>query len=309
VLVLFLAQITGAADHTKPAVWLTTFSPLVYLPAWPLVGLAWWRRQRVVAALAAVAMLGSLWAVWPVLPKPGGPPGPSDGPTFTLGTVNALKLNTEFDALAAQLSADPPDVLLVQEFAINTEVAFRNLPLARMIWPYSALTGEGAAAVVILSRLPILDARVVTLGNPAIVARIQVGDEVVTVVNLHTVATGRRSSADAWRRSLRAVDRLAGTIEGPLVLAGDFNATPYHKPFRDLLDGPLHDAHQDLDQALDRTWGPRRFGGLPVALLDHVVLSPEVRALSIGDHKAAGSDHRLVTATLRVGESTSAPAG
>jgi endonuclease/exonuclease/phosphatase (EEP) superfamily protein YafD len=109
------------------------------------------------------------------------------------------------------------------------------------------------------------------------------------------------ANLDVLRSQLRELKSLAARTRGPLVLAGDFNATRQHRPFRQLLDGPLRDAHLARGRGFARSW-PADRALPPFALLDHVVVSPHFTVLDAFEADIPGSDHRAVGARLELPE-------
>jgi endonuclease/exonuclease/phosphatase family metal-dependent hydrolase len=143
------------------------------------------------------------------------------------------------------------------------------------------------------SRWPLADARVLSAGHAFVVACVpELG---VTVGAVHTLAPSRRWRERIWWRSFDTVETVAAATPGPLVVAGDWNATMAHGPLRRLVaGGRLRDAHVDAGRGSARTWPAR----LPVALLDRVLVSPEIAVESIREVRLPGSDHRAVVADL-----------
>ena len=109
------------------------------------------------------------------------------------------------------------------------------------------------------------------------------------------------SNDHARRRRLIAHELrdLAERGQGPLIMAGDFNATRYHRPFRELLATRVRDAHVSRGRGFARTWP--QFRRVPAfALLDHVLVSEDIAVTSVTEAHAPGSDHRAVVAALRL---------
>ena len=82
-------------------------------------------------------------------------------------------------------------------------------------------------------------------------------------------------------------------IDGPLVLAGDLNTSPWSNAFRKLR------AVAGLAPAstLMPTW-PAWPVALPQVALDHIFVSPELAVAAAGTGPAVGSDHLPVWAQL-----------
>jgi endonuclease/exonuclease/phosphatase (EEP) superfamily protein YafD len=241
---------------------------------------------------APFTALGLLWPFGAPAQAPGPPPG--GGRRFRLVSSNALKKNRRPRAWAEAVLALSPDVLCVPELTPPLEEALRavgdGLPEHRCADTKAEPAGTG-----LWSRWPIDDGRILRAGHSMIVAPIPaIG---ATVAAIHTVAPASRRKAPQWLGSFDAITTMANDTPGPLVIAGDWNATVAHTPMRRLLaGGRVRDAHIDAGRPFARSWHAR----FPVALLDRVLVSPEVAVHSIAEHRVPGTDHRAVVAELEV---------
>jgi endonuclease/exonuclease/phosphatase (EEP) superfamily protein YafD len=110
----------------------------------------------------------------------------------------------------------------------------------------------------------------------------------------------------AWATDHEAVRSAVARLHGPVVLAGDFNATLDHRPMRRLLGEGLSDAARESNAGWQATWpvNERRGGLLPPGLglmtLDHVLVSHDFSAISTSTHEVPGSDHLALVARLAV---------
>lgn len=152
-------------------------------------------------------------------------------------------------------------------------------------------------SLVILSRLPIEASGSGRNGRdapPLVWARIaaspfQVG--ALTIVGTHV----HRPSRDPLihRRHVDAIATLVASVPGPLILAGDFNTSPYSASYRYILERTgLHPAARLLP-----TW-PAWPVVLPQVALDHIFLSRTLRATNVGTGPVSGSDHLPLWATI-----------
>ena len=240
----------------------------------------------------------ALGLLWP-FGAPPQPPGPSgSGRSFRLVASNALKYNKRPEAWAEAVLALEPDVLCVAELtpALDRSLRAAGAP------PHSCTHVEAEPpGTGLWSRWPLDDARMLHAGHAMPVAAIpELG---VTVAAVHCMAPSRRWKVRVWWQSFDAVTALASSTAGPLVVAGDWNATMAHSPMRRLVaTGLLRDAHTDAGRRSARTWPTR----LPVALLDRALVSPDVAVRSIAEHKVPGSDHVAIAADLEVVDSPTA---
>jgi endonuclease/exonuclease/phosphatase (EEP) superfamily protein YafD len=102
----------------------------------------------------------------------------------------------------------------------------------------------------------------------------------------------------AWRGAQDELSGWATRTTGPLVVAGDFNASVDHPGMRQLLATGLRDAHEVAGAGRPVTWPNGRMLP-PFVQLDHVL----VRGLDVesaDDVRVPGSDHDAVIAHLVV---------
>jgi endonuclease/exonuclease/phosphatase family metal-dependent hydrolase len=81
------------------------------------------------------------------------------------------------------------------------------------------------------------------------------------------------------------------------LLAGDLNATPDHRAFRDVLDRGWTDAARATGAARRTTWTPLH-APQPRLVLDHVLVDPRVGVASFDVVRVRGTDHRALVADL-----------
>jgi endonuclease/exonuclease/phosphatase family metal-dependent hydrolase len=111
----------------------------------------------------------------------------------------------------------------------------------------------------------------------------------------------RRGHAATWRRELAMIAQAVAAAGGPQVVAGDFNATRDHGPFRELLAAGLVDC---ADAGQNRSWPgftwPATERALPVLRLDHVLVSRTATVLMTRTIRVPRTDHRGVLAAIEL---------
>jgi endonuclease/exonuclease/phosphatase (EEP) superfamily protein YafD len=100
-----------------------------------------------------------------------------------------------------------------------------------------------------------------------------------------------------WRSQLAA---LPAPGHGPLILAGDFNATLDHAQFRRLLRRGYRDAASQAGHGLSATWGPHPGRRPGLLAIDHILTDPRCAVLTTSAHQLTGTDHRALYAELRL---------
>jgi len=214
-----------------------------------------------------------------------------------------MALNAEYGRADVRQLADAVrrhdvDVLVISEVDEPMIADLMATEPGRRFLHRSAQTVEssGPAGTVVLSRYPATRVEVPagtgTFQQPAM--SIDVAGRAVLVRAVHPQPPVARS-IEQWRDGLLELGQWQRANRGrPLVMAGDFNASAAHAPFRDAKRG-MYDVAGLWPTA---TW-PRERSYPPFADIDHVL----VRGLSVkdsGTEDIDDTDHRAVWADLRV---------
>lgn len=271
---------------------LVALVPFMAPPAWIGIVIAH-RRRRPVMLLAAV-MVTTVHALSYVLaPLSAGPTLPipqmprHDG--LRLFSANVRAESEQIPQVIGAAIAVDADLVLLQE--IGPEDIAPMLDRAvdagfghRILDP---LPGYFGGAV--LSKWPVDGSAISVGGYPMISARVRTPEGDLGVVNVHAVAPLDRENHRVWRTQLAELRTMLTTTASPLVLAGDFNATPDHVELRRVAEAGIRS--QVLGLGSSATFPDH--GPLPPLLaLDHVIASRDVVLVGWSTVEVAGSDHR-----------------
>lgn len=269
---------------------------------------SWW--LALLLAIPAVILLA--WQLPPVrrtsrgtaqtarqLPDPG-----PDALLLRVLTLNVLGGRADPAAVVRAVERHQVDVLVVQE--LNPDMACRLKDAGmHVLLPFCHLDarshadGTGLWARWPLTPLPPMPGLVAAAPR----ARIEPAEGwPVMVTGVHTRAP-RRPNVRQWQQELTAIrSALVGSNGQRQVVAGDFNASRDHRPFRDLLAAGFLDC---ADAAQRRPWPgftwPVARGIPSVMRLDHVLVSragATVRESRVV--RVPGTDHRGVLAVLEL---------
>lgn len=291
------ARALGVERHPALAV-ANAATHFLYLPAW--LGLAIGLRRRRPALAAVSAVVAGAHAAWagPELRRP--PPVPSEtlvAPRFRVYSANIQFAAADWEQVAGQVAASAADVVVLQELTPTALAVVRRS---------GALAGYEHAFVDarprsfgggIWSRWPLCDTRSCDVaGLPMTRAAVELDGGRVQIVNVHTRSPLAGGLA-RWHAQLAALADMVAAERGPLVLAGDFNATFGNPGFRRLLRQGLGDAHVLAGRGLAPSW-PCGWLLPPLFRLDHVLVSDGLVVLDAGVGDCAESDHRAVWADL-----------
>jgi len=250
------------------------------------------RRHRHAALSLACAAVNALPVLLLLLPA-----GTQAKPAAALSArlrilqANILTSNTNAPALFALVAREQPDVIVLQE--PNTRWLNILSALTNSYPVFAALPREDNFGAAIFCKTNALSAEIFLLsdpeGAPSSLARIAVGNKTLTVVGTHTLAPYTETM---WQGRNRFTLELAKTlrgINGPLVVTGDFNNTPWSTHFRAFLEvSGLRDSAQG--RGPQPTW-PTGFIPLARIPLDHCFHSADTCILNRRPGPDIGSDH------------------
>ncbi len=228
-----------------------------------------------------------------------------------LVTYNVSKSNRRPEAVDAWLAGRPADVVVLQEVPEGMADRLRSMngvyPHQFIVEPGARLNSEvyaGQETLAILSIHPIAARGVVRpsgQGRIALVARLSIpGAEdpwIVTVHPAHPATPARLSARDSYLLDLAG---FIAELDGPVIVAGDFNVTPYAPAFRLFLDA----SRTATARHFPATW-PAPLGPLGVPI-DHVLVR-DARVATLDALPFPGSDHRPLRAEILLPAATGEP--
>lgn len=287
-------------------VWLCVLAGLLGQLAWPFDLFAHFRVQYAALFFLLACVLMSLRRFWiavaaaagfgvsvvPLLPYMASESMPAAvatarEETFRLVSFNVWFRNPDMAQVAEYMEKSQADAVVLLELTAPQAEAL--LPLVPTYPHYHMDTSRMGAAV--FTKWPVISADSVPLAQGgAIAARMMLDwhGTPVSVLGVHlNWPLGPRNS-QFRNQELNSLVAFSKAQRGPLLVAGDFNLTPWSEYFSDALEqSGLHDAA--LGFGLARSW-PSQFA--PVGIrIDHCLLSRHWRSMATSVGPALGSDH------------------
>jgi endonuclease/exonuclease/phosphatase (EEP) superfamily protein YafD len=212
-------------------------------------------------------------------------------------TFNVLWRNEQTEAIARFLLQEDADIVLLQEMTDQHLAVLRPLLAARYPHMHVCL-GRRLCRSAMLAKRPWVAVEHVHRGpeTPEVILA-QFDDAELGSFHLFGVHTAvpsrsRQASQLEWLIARRL------ETKGPVILAGDFNMTPWAYRMQRLLASAGLRRHATFLRSWP-TGGQLGFPA-PAILIDHVLTSPEIRTVSIETGPYLGSDHLPVVARLRL---------
>lgn len=289
----------GAAVAGAGGAWWWIFDLAAHFLPYQTVGLTvctaglWWRRDRVAAALSTVVLIGCLWFLVPYYwPRP----VPTAGERFSLRVCNVYCHNTEPERVLELLRESATDVVVLLEVTIEWSQRFQTL---RDVYPHMLFEPEaGSFGIGVLSRKPWANLNHRSFGRqklPSLVVDFPLEQGGTwQLVATHPLPPIMPLNAEARDEQLARVATYCAEHAGPIVVAGDLNASPWSHAFRGLCQqGRLTDS--SLGFGIHPTWPT--MGPFAVIPIDHVL----TRGMAVAARQVerrVGSDHLPVRVEL-----------
>ncbi|WHU48971.1 endonuclease/exonuclease/phosphatase family protein [Gordonia sp. L191] len=293
-----LLAMTGAAvwlhytaSRGTAAIYATAAVPLALVSGAMAVIVFLGMQRWIALSLSVMALAGVVVTQFPLWVSQ----NPPAGQRFTVVSANLQLGLADVDDLSA--IASDADLVSLQE--VTPEVLERILRsgLADR-FPYRyARPAPLSVGAMILSRAELRDTERIT-GTAHLAARTQLaGASEVAVLAVHPAAPMSGHAAE-WSADLAAVGGyLDNLATGPVIVAGDFNATLDHAQFRALLRNDVVDAATDSGSGYQLTYPTDKLGGIPLVGIDHILIRG-FGAVQVTTRDLRGSDHRALIATL-----------
>lgn len=284
-------------DRLTPFAQLVAFRPVVLAVATaalaaPLILLLVRRRARWFAAAVLALLVATAGTLATRVLADQVPPGAA----LTVLAANVYDGEASVAETAALIAAERPDLVALPE--AGAEFRARLAPLVEPLgYRLYGSTGEGrdVEGVSALARADLGDVTAMvdtTTRFPSVVLTLPGGLRFVAFHSIAPTADGVRQ----WRSDLAHVATWCAAPT-PSIVAGDFNATLDHSPFRSGTAG-CGDAAEQAGAGLVGTW-PSRWPRALGTQIDHVVATPDMTAESFEVHDITGTDHRAVLTRLR----------
>jgi len=270
-----------------------SFTPHVSLLLVPVIGYAIASRWFVLAGVAGTALLGVAVLTAP-LAFPGGQPDARAGSSgVRIAVVNLLYGNGQVNEVADVLTGQSADLIVFTEYTAEHQAVLLAHSLVDDFPHREELDGLFAGGTAVWSRHPLTPLPNAEMTNYDVDVSVDGPDGTFRLWAIHPAFPFN----PGWTGDLDTVARRAPTIEAPLVVAGDFNASYWHPAFRDILGTGLTDAHIALGRGWSTSWPTDRWHPSFVRI-DHALTNEGMVATAVSDFDVPGSDHRGFVVTV-----------
>jgi endonuclease/exonuclease/phosphatase (EEP) superfamily protein YafD len=270
-----------------------------YLALLAVLAAILWRMNA--RAWAGVAVLGAIHNAVLVVPyylaSPGAPPVAETRPALSLVSFNVHTANRKSADVLDYLTRRDPDLILLIEVDHRW---IRELAPLEQRYPYSATSPQADNfGMAVYSKVPILDREIAPLAaeQPACIwLELELDGKRFGFLGAHPWPPMTPALFRSRNAQLESIAERVRASALPMIVAGDFNATPWCSGFRPLIAAGLHDTARGF--GLQRTWNSK----IPLLRIpiDHVLTTPDFvcRRRAVGP--SCGSDHYAVEAELAI---------
>lgn len=259
-----------------------------------LLAMARWRRTvRVVGLVMAVNLLVVGWT-W----LPGGP-DVTDGDALRILSFNVLAANERYEDVMAYVDQVDADLVFIHESSLPWEEAADDADLGYRI--IKTRDDDHIFGTLVMVRGP---AEVESFGftereprSVEVVMTLQSGRE-VSVLGIHPVAPVTETASGLRDAQMAFAANWAEERDTPVVVAGDFNSTPWSHAFRRLVaEGDLRDSQRGFGVQPSFPASSNLVFRIPI---DNVLVSDQIEVVDRHLGPALGSDHFPVVVDLLV---------
>lgn len=260
-----------------------------------------WRLLALIPTLALCLQLVWLNGYLPRIPPA------SSGDSLRIVSFNTLYGKADPQATADMLAATRPDMIILLE---ASQALVDSEPMAAVLADYPHREGrlgqgylingyEDSTPTYVLSRRPFTtDAQLDSLHDQFVLSTTTRTDVPMTVIVTHLI-----NMLHGTQRWSDEAEELAASVTAhiaePMVVVGDFNATPDHITYSRILDAGLVDAASQAGAG----WVPTFNADLPIPAvipIDHALISPGMSAQRFRTIAVTGSDHRAIVVDVSV---------
>lgn len=265
-----------------------------------------WRGMAMIVALTGIAASSSVMLPEFIGAQQARPAAPTNG-TVRMMTHNLFGMNYEMEKVTAAIFAEDPDIIVLQEYFGEQATDLHPLLLAK--YPFFVRCRGGKRANLgLYARIPFAQVDDGACPNDAygttrtahILATFQTeGGKPFSVITTHMdwpLPIARQ------RQQLNALSEVVDKIDGPMILAGDFNSTPWSYALRDFVvrNGLVRETQNLLTFPMSWHYLGAWRDTLPFLPLDHVMTRGGVVVHDIHTGRATASDHLPVVLTFSV---------
>ncbi len=249
-------------------------------------------------ALSAVV---SLWPVGVGLSHatPANASGTRSAQAIKVTSINLLSGNQRYEEVLDHLQKLDSDLIAILELTTTWDQRIQERLRASHPYRIASPSDDGNFGIGVYSRLPWSLAEIVYFDSDLPSIEIQLQQSPFRLIATHPVPPMTQSLFERRNLQLWSISQAVNDSPLPTAVVGDLNLTPW-SPFFHRLGSDCQLKRVGRWEAFQPTWYAKR-DWWPLGLtIDHILITPGLRASEFRVGPAMGSDHRSVTATLQL---------
>ena len=224
----------------------------------------------------------------------------SDSTKLSILQINVQGgLNTDYKKTMDLVKTEKPHIVALTEITSGWS---NYLDRALKDYPYRTVEPR-LGGVAVYSKIPLIDSEVRYTGKikrPRIVSKVKLDGKETQLIFAHPVIPIIHKNLR--NEELEIIGNEARNHEGPVIVFGDLNTTPWSCYFKKLLkDGGLSDSQMGF--GIQPSWSVR--WTWPLFPIDHLLVSNHFQILDRKTLKSVDSDHLPVLVSLQLKKSQS----
>lgn len=223
--------------------------------------------------------------------------------TLRVFTYNTYHLNNNYQSILNAVDSSNADIVLFQEFKSGFYNSNHAIMKQKYPFHYAELEQGIPQGKALYSKYPINNAKSVLLRGDfqkVIHAKIDVEGHHVSVIGVHTVSPQSQARTRIRNTEIIALQRLVHNLyqgDEPLIVAGDFNSTPWQRNMKDFKQQTGLNNNQLYN--IIPTW-PVWLPAIARVPIDHIFHSDKFGKYKYYKGLDAGSDHFPVFVDLEL---------
>jgi endonuclease/exonuclease/phosphatase (EEP) superfamily protein YafD len=219
--------------------------------------------------------------------------------TFRVLSANVLVSNRAFDRFRDAVRRTDPDLIVLLEINRAWLPTLRELVGGYPHW--KTLIYPFGYGIGFFSRVPFERAAISGIGRvmlPSVIARLRLGSEGMTFIGIHPFSPQTPRKTVVRNRQFEELARFVAEQPRPLMIAGDFNTSPWSHAFRKFVRATgLRDSRSGF--GVQPTWDARMPSLLRIPI-DHCLVSDGITVHRRSVGPSINSDHLPVLVEFSV---------
>jgi len=258
-----------------------------------------YRKSKSILLLSLIIAVHGYTVVMAQLPMTHGTKTSTEVKTeLRVMSVNILSSNRQFQKQIENILTIDPDVIAIQEYSHKWDT---ELGAALAAFKYQSVEpSDYNFGIALYSKYPIISGGPVNFTErqpPTVDVMIDVHGTEVRVMSIHPPPPVSQSVFDIRNEVMNSVAEIAREYTGPLVIAGDLNASQWSSHFS-LMERKGRLSHTRRGNEWLPSWPSTSF--ILSVPIDHILVNDAVSVTAMHRGKSAGSDHYSIYADLEI---------